>query len=147
MDIFPGSLTNAFNDREFSQGNVVTTGAPRFSDSYGDARHLPAVLVENHSLKPFKQRVLGTYVLLESTLKLLATEGASLKEITKKDKALRPAQVPMAWKIPQMKQGTTFEALSTLQHADSIAIPVDSIDFLAIDSKILKSDSYPIRLC
>lgn len=136
----PGELTNAVNDREFSQGNAITTGAPRFSDSYGDARHLAAVLVENHSLKPFKQRVLGTYVLLESTLKLLATEGASLKEITKADKAIRPAKVAMAWKIPQMKQRTTFEALSTVQHADSVAIPVDSINFLAIDATMRHSD-------
>lgn len=135
----PGALTNAFNDKEFSQGNVVTTGAPRFSDSYGDARHLASVLVENHSLKPFKQRVLGTYVLLESTLKLLANEGNSLHEITKKDKDIRPAKVPMAWKIPQMKQRTTFEALSTLQNSENAAKPADSITFLAIDSKIQKS--------
>ncbi len=135
----PGQLINALNDRDFSQGSVITTGAPRFSDSYGDARHLPAVLVENHSLKPYKQRVLGTYVLLESTLKLLATQGQLLKKTTAADKALRPAQVPMAWKVPQMKQRTTFEALSTLQNANSVALPADSLAFLAIDSKILKS--------
>ncbi|MEY2918530.1 MAG: hypothetical protein RIS73_2244, partial [Bacteroidota bacterium] len=43
----PGPLLNAFNDRDFSQGNIVTTGGPRFSDSYGDLRHLAAILVEN----------------------------------------------------------------------------------------------------
>ena len=32
----------------------------RFSHGYGDARHLPTVLVENHSLKPYHRRVLGT---------------------------------------------------------------------------------------
>jgi hypothetical protein len=31
---------------------------------------MASILVENHSLKPFKQRVLGTYILLESTLSL-----------------------------------------------------------------------------
>lgn len=135
----PGELTNAVNDREFSQGNIITSGAPRFSDSYGNARHLASVLVENHSLKPFKQRVLGTYVLLESTLKLLATEGASLKEITKADKAARPAKVPMAWKIPQMKAKATFEAIATLQNTDTVVTPPDSLNMLAIKSTILKS--------
>ena len=135
----PGELTNAVNDREFSQGNIITSGAPRFSDSYGNARHQVSVLVENHSLKPFKQRVLGTYVLLESTLKLLATEGASLKEITKADKAARPAKVPMAWKIPQMKSKATFEAIATLQNTDTVVTPPDSLNMLAIKSTILKS--------
>ena len=49
--------------------------APRFSHAYGDLRRLPTVLVENHSLKPYRQRVLGTYVLLEATLKALRQRG------------------------------------------------------------------------
>ena len=70
----PGQLLFALNDMDFSKGNVLIAGGPRFSDSYGNLRHMASILVENHSLKPFKQRVLGTYVLLESTLKLLATQ-------------------------------------------------------------------------
>jgi hypothetical protein len=70
----PGQLLFAVNERDFSQGATLTMGEPRFSDAYGDLRHMATVLVENHSLKPFKQRVLGTYILLESTMKLLATE-------------------------------------------------------------------------
>ena len=48
----PGQLTNAFNGKDFSQGNIALNGGPRFSDSYGDSRHLASILVENHSLKP-----------------------------------------------------------------------------------------------
>jgi hypothetical protein len=48
-----------------SKGIDLYAFAPRFSTAYGDLRRLPAVLVENHSLKPYRQRVLGTYVLLE----------------------------------------------------------------------------------
>jgi len=44
-------------------------------------------LEENHSLKPYRQRVLGTYVILESTLKILATEGWSIKKNTIADRA------------------------------------------------------------
>jgi hypothetical protein len=32
-------------------------------------RHTATILVENHSLKPFKHRVLATYVLSERTFK------------------------------------------------------------------------------
>ncbi|GAB2839473.1 M14 family metallopeptidase [Ferruginibacter profundus] len=135
----PGPLLNAFNDRDFSQGNIVTTGGPRFSDSYGDLRHLAAILVENHSLKPYKQRVLGTYVLLESTLKILATEGASLKQITEKDKAVRLAKMPMAWKVPQMKNTVSFDTRSNPTAADATMAAPDSLQLLGIAAVIRKS--------
>lgn len=117
----PGPFLNAVNGRDFSNGNVAFKGSPRFSNDYGELRHLPALLIENHSLKPYKQRVLGTYVLLESTLKILAKDGQSLIRSIETDKASKPNQLPMAWK-PQDNSK-----------------PVDSITFLAVDSKTLKS--------
>ncbi len=135
----PGPLLNALNNMDFSQGNIVTTGGPRFSDSYGDLRHLAAILVENHSLKPYKQRVLGTYILFESTLKLLASEGKSLKEITEKDKAVRVAKFPMAWKVPQMKNAMSFDTRSNPTTAEATVAAPDSLKLLAITSAIRKS--------
>ncbi len=135
----PGPLLNALNNMDFSQGNIVTTGGPRFSDSYGDLRHLAAILVENHSLKPYKQRVLGTYVLLESTLKLLAAEGQSLKEITKADKAVRLAKFPIAWKVPQMKNTVSFDTRANPATADATVEAPDSLKLLGIASAIRKS--------
>lgn len=99
----PGPLLLALNDRDFSEGNIWILGSPRFSDSYGNLRHMATLLIENHSLKPYKQRVLGTYVLLESTLNLLATDGQMLRQITEKDKTIRDSKVPMSYKVPQMK--------------------------------------------
>lgn len=135
----PGQLLFAVNDRDFSQGNMLALGEPRFSDAYGDARHLASVLVENHSLKPFKQRVLGTYVLLESTLNVLATEGQALKESTKADRAKRTAQIPMKWKVPQMQNSVTFETQSNAQLSTNSSTPADSLNMLGIESKIIKS--------
>lgn len=40
---------------------------------------MPTILIENHSLKPYEQRVLGTYVFIEDALKLLADKGADLR--------------------------------------------------------------------
>ena len=135
----PGPLLNTFNNIDFSEGNIVTTGGPRYSDSYGDLRHLAAILVENHSLKPYKQRVLGTYVLLESTLQLLATEGKLLKEITEKDKAVRVAKMPMAWKVPQLKNTVSFDTRSNQRDADTTVTATDSLHLSAIASVIHKS--------
>ncbi|MEO8771038.1 MAG: M14 family metallopeptidase, partial [Ferruginibacter sp.] len=134
----PGQLTNAVNGKDFSQGNIALNGGPRFSDSYGDLRHLAAILVENHSLKPYRQRVLGTYVLLESTLKLLAIEGQTLKKLTEKDKSARAANIPMAFKIPQMKGSINIDTRVTEQNNTSVT-PVDSLNFLAIESVMHKS--------
>ena len=136
----PGQLLNALNNQDFSKGNALILGEPRFSDAYGNVRHMASVLVENHSLKPYKQRVLGTYVLLESTLKLLAIEGQSLRESTKADKGKRDSKIPLKSKIPQMKNVITFE--TTLSPQESVALssaPPDSLDLLGIESKIHKS--------
>lgn len=135
----PGQLLFAVNDRDFTEGNILASGGPRFSDSYGNLRHMASILVENHSLKPFKQRILGTYILLESTLTLLATEGQSLKEITTKDKNIRESRVPMAWKVPQMEDAVRFDNLSDLKSDSSVVVAADSLVFSGIASRILKS--------
>lgn len=132
----PGPLLFALNDRDFSDGNISMVGGPRFSDSYGILRHLSTVLVENHSLKPYKQRVLGTYILLESTLKLLASEGAALKAATASDKARRPKNLPTRYKVPQMKNQVDFESLGLLELSNENSMPPDSLLLLGIESRI-----------
>jgi len=134
----PGQLLFAANDMDFSQGNVLIMGDPRFSDAYGDLRHMASVLVENHSLKPFKQRVLGTYVLLESTMKLLSSKGQSLKEITIADRAKRDSSLPMKWKVPQMSTAVSFETQGNLKKDLELTAP-DSIVLSGIRARILKS--------
>jgi len=91
----PGPLISARDDRDLRKGLSSGTFLPRFSHSYGDLRHLPSVLVENHSLKSYRQRVLGTYVLLESTLQTLAAHGADLEQAIADDQAARPASIPI----------------------------------------------------
>ena len=135
----PGSLLTTVNDRDFSEGNILILGEPRFSDAYGDLRHMASILVENHSLKPFKQRVLGTYVLLQSTLTILATKGSSLKKITKADRAKRATEIPMKWKVPQMEKSVSFEPQSNLLQKNKSALPPDSLSLSGIQSTIKKS--------
>lgn len=107
----PGAFLNPTNDRDFSQGNTEITYGPNFSHAYGDLIHLPTVLVENHSLKPYRQRVLGTYVLIESVLNLLAADHAALRKAVKKDVEKRDSIVPLAWKVPEKAKPDSMEHL------------------------------------
>jgi hypothetical protein len=93
----PGPLIFAVNNRDLNEGIGFGVAGPRFSQGYGDLRHLAAVLVENHSLKSYQQRVLGTYVLLEAALQALAAHGAELRAAIAADAAARPAQLPVNW--------------------------------------------------
>ncbi|MEA2492029.1 MAG: hypothetical protein QOH21_3821 [Acidobacteriota bacterium] len=99
-----------FTDDPATAGLIDAASDPRFSTGYGDARHLPVVLVENHSLKPYDQRVLGMYVLLESFLRTVGSNAGSLRAAVNSDRATRPATVPVAWRVPA-DQNDTVEVL------------------------------------
>ena len=90
----PGPLVFGIDDQNPRAGLNDGGLGERFSNGWGSAAHVPTVLVENHSLKPYEQRVLGTYVLYEASLRLLADQVGPLRAATAADRALRPAQVP-----------------------------------------------------
>jgi hypothetical protein len=73
--------------------------------------------------------VLGTYVLLESTMKYLAIEGSSLKTSTLADQSKHEKKIPTKWVIPQFNIKDNNEKTPA----------VDSMDFLAVESKKNKS--------
>jgi hypothetical protein len=87
----PGPLIFAADNKNIHAGTIDWVATPRFSNGYGDARHLPTVLVENHSLKNYKQRVLGTYIFLRAVADLLAKQGSDLQSAIEEDKTRRPA--------------------------------------------------------
>ncbi len=94
----PGDLIFANNDRNLEEGLAAFTFTPRFSQAYGDMIGLASVLIENHSLKPYRQRVLGTYVLIEESLRLLAEHGAQLRTAARSDARERPRTIPAGWR-------------------------------------------------
>src|SRR5688572_28193875 len=105
----PGPLI--FTDDPLASGIVNGQADPRLSNGYGDARHLPSVLVENHSLKPYDQRVLGTYVFLEHTLRVVGREAATLRRATETNRARRPQSVPLTWRVPEGVEPEQIEIL------------------------------------
>ena len=94
----PGDLVFANNDRALDQGLAAFAFSPRFSNSYGDMMGLASVLFENHSLKPYRQRVLGTYVAIEESMRLLAQHGDALERATAADARERPRTLPVGWR-------------------------------------------------
>ena len=103
----PSGLIFAMDDRDPAAGIVDFAAEPRLSHAYGDFARVPTVLVENHSLKPYRQRVLGTYVLIEEALRLAATEVAGLRRAIAADRASRPSEVILGWR-PSEQPGPTI---------------------------------------
>jgi hypothetical protein len=123
MGHVPGDLVFAVDSRDMSKGIYRWTAGPRFSHGYGDARHLPTILIENHSLKDYRRRVLGTRVFLASALRLLAREGASLRTAVAKDRTARRETISSSWQVPKLQPGSTR----------------DLIQFLAVKSALVPS--------
>jgi murein tripeptide amidase MpaA len=90
----PGELVFGVDDNNPRAGLSDGGLGERFSNGWGSAAHVPTILIENHSLKPHEQRVLGTYVFLEEAMRLLAEKGRDLRAAVTADRALRPAEVP-----------------------------------------------------
>ena len=119
----PGGLVFAANGMDMKDGFLTWSGDPRFSNGYGDAVHLPTILVENHSLKPYKRRVLGTYVLLAETLGLLAKEKDSLRQATRTDQQRRPRSIPLGFKRDEslIPKNEPFKGISSQRYQGEVS--------------------------
>lgn len=93
----PGYYVAAIDNRKPDAGIFHGPDTPRFSTGFGDHRRLPTVLVETHSLKPHRQRVLGTYVLVEQALRLVGQDRAALERAIATDRAARPGEIILTW--------------------------------------------------
>ncbi|WP_173496996.1 M14 family metallopeptidase [Shewanella sp. ISTPL2] len=107
----PGALIFAVDNADINKGMSLWNPSPRFSNGYGDARHLPTILVENHSLKPFKQRVLGTYVMLAQTLKTVGEQATKLKSAIQEDKYRASPLITLTWKLAPLEKGWDFKGI------------------------------------
>ena len=91
--IYPSPL----DTRAPTKGIRYSPEGPRYSTGYGDFIGVPTVLVENHMLKPYRQRVLGTYVLLEAALKIAAQDADRIAAAKAQDRASRPTELLTRW--------------------------------------------------
>ena len=118
MGHIPGPLVFPINNGDDPAAGISGGNSQaRLSTGYSDARQLPTVLVENHSLKPYDQRVLGMYVLLASTLRTAASSAAPLRTAITEDQRRRIDPVPLDWEDSALSR------------------PVRTIEFLGIESR------------
>lgn len=102
----PGRFVQLVDHDDPGKGLLPWFANVRFSNGWGDARHLPTILVEAHSLKPFAQRVLANYVLLASTLEILGERGQELRRAVREDQDRRPAELVLDWEAPKAPSRT-----------------------------------------
>lgn len=123
MGHIPGStdVANWIEPMDLSKGIKSWMADPRFSTGYGDVRHLPTVLVENHSLKSYDERVLGTYVFLESAIRTAAKTAAALRQAVETDRTSNASIIPLVWDIDPKA-------------------PAETIDYKAIESRTVPSE-------
>ena len=93
----PTIYPSPVDTRTPSKGIRFSPEGPRYSTGYGDFIGVPTVLVENHMLKPYRQRVLGTYVLLEAALTIAARDADRIAAAKARDRASRPAELLTRW--------------------------------------------------
>jgi len=105
-DITP--YVNVFNrppDGGFSQ----FMDSPRYSTGYAALWNVPGLMVETHMLKPYQDRVRGTYELLHSALGLAGAHADTLRDL--RDAALEahapPGYYPLAWQV----DSTSYQSL------------------------------------
>ncbi len=93
----PSIYPSPIDTRAPTKGIRYSPEGPRYSTGYGDFIGVPTVLVENHMLKPYRQRVLGTYVLLEEALRIAGQDTAQIAAAKAKDRATRPTELLTRW--------------------------------------------------
>ncbi len=104
-DITP--YVNVFNnvpEKGFSQ----FMDYPRYSTGYTTLFNTLGMMVETHMLKPYKQRVEGTYELMKTMIEIVSTEAKNIKKLRKEafKKTYTNNLYPLDWKIDTTKQTT-----------------------------------------
>ena len=97
-DITP--YVNVFN-RTPESGFSQFMDSPRYSTGYAALFNTLGMMVETHMLKPYKQRVEGTYELMKSMIEITEEQGSKITELRKvQDKTWSAGKTyPLAWTI------------------------------------------------
>ncbi len=117
----PGHLVFPVDNQNPANGISLGNSGARLSTGYGDVRNVATVLVENHSLKPYDQRVLGTAVLLASAMETVAASGSELRKATAADRTRRIDPIPLDWTSAPAKDGDVIERFLGIESRRSLS--------------------------
>lgn len=132
----PGVYPSWIDEDQPRKGLRISAEGPRYSTGYGDFAGIPTVLVENHTMKPYKRRVLGTYVLLEQSIKTVAREHARIAQAKAQDRAARPQRLMVGWE----------RAPEPLATRDFKGYRYDSYDSTASGARELRWTGEPVEI-
>ncbi|GGW69481.1 hypothetical protein DFQ11_10533 [Winogradskyella epiphytica] len=104
-DITP--YVNVFN-RTPDSGFTQFLDTPRYSTGYTALFNTLGMMIETHMLKPYKQRVEGTYELMKSMIELTEEQGDKISELRKKQEKLWSVgkSYPLSWTVDSTKTST-----------------------------------------
>ena len=104
-DITP--YVNVFN-RTPDQGFTQFMDSPRYSTGYTTLFNTLGMMVETHMLKPYKQRVEGTYELMLSMLDITENDAELIKSMREKANSSHIAgnSYPVSWTIDTTRSST-----------------------------------------
>jgi hypothetical protein len=106
-DITP--YVNVFN-RTPEKGFSQFMDSPRYSTGYTTLWNTLGMMVETHMLKPYKQRVEGTYELMKSMIEITETQGDYISKLRNNaiEEFQKKATYPIQWSI-DTTQSTTIQ--------------------------------------
>ena len=104
-DVTP--YVNVFN-RVPESGFSQFMDYPRYSTGYTSLFNVLGMMVETHMLKPYKQRVKGTYQLMVSMIEIVDTESAKIKALRKDyyKSIFNQEKYTLDWQIDEDKSTT-----------------------------------------
>jgi hypothetical protein len=99
VNVFNGTPENGFS--QFMDH-------PRYSTGYTTLFNTLGMMVETHMLKPYKQRVEGTYQLMISMIEILEDRHAEIAELRKFafDETLKSSEYALSWSIDTTRSTT-----------------------------------------
>ena len=82
--------------------------SPRYSTGYTTLWNTLGMMVETHMLKPYKQRVEGTYELMKSMIDITEAEGAEISELRKNafGEFQQKSTYPIQWELDTNQTST-----------------------------------------
>ena len=101
-DITP--YVNVFN-RTPDSGFTQFMDSPRYSTGYTTLYNTLGMMVETHMLKPYKQRVEGTYELMKSMIEITEEQGDQITQLRKEQAKIWSAGkiYPLTWTVDTTK--------------------------------------------
>jgi zinc carboxypeptidase len=113
-----GPYVSLRDDADLGAGFVSSPGTPRYSTGYFNLRNRPSILIEMHSYKPYRERVLGNRNFLVALLSEIGRDPASLRAAVEDAEAAEIARGRAA--APPSEIALTYD----VGEADSLRIPV-----------------------